>query len=691
MGFSPDTAPLDPPENDLQVGATPFGIPGGVADCGSLAALSGIPCNLEANLSAPRDPSLRIIIGNETKIGAREGGLLFEHGSDRALLINDRGNPRLALPGPLARSLTGRDPKREDALLLERFLKGLGANGSYHDCPLPAGNKGVFRASGEGPDFGPKDCGPLGIVTLEGLGLGHLAAMLVALPGCVGVTALEASPAIAAACLWVSDLRDCLASGALRIVCGKDVSGFRNVGTHTIRRPYVTRFFTDSYKPLQERAMECAGVRQTALADGLLGGPPTVEHARDAQEAGVAPLPPLPGVTPVPGRPASSPTPAGSLKKRRLLFFKSGYYLDPELRRASVALGHHTGSWGIEDFKDQSKDRGNDYRRLLEKIKSFRPDMVVTVNHLGFDTDGLLSSILARLGIPAASWFVDSPWYILGAARLAPYPGLTAFSWDSDYLGVLKGLGFPRAYHLPLATDEGVFARKPAKGPTTRDIGFVGDSLEAATGKYLMLAGLRRDALAKVDRLARDFLSDRHALVPDPGPSFKGLGKAEALNLSALVTWRASRLWRRDVLQAMPKDRLTIAGDAAWAGLVPGAALQGQVGYYTGLRGFYQGTKVNLNITSAQMKGGLNQRVFDVPASGSFLLTDKRGQLDGIFREGTEVATYGDPEEARELALFYLTHEPAREGMAKRAREKVLGAHLYRHRLPKLVEMTLGG
>jgi spore maturation protein CgeB len=435
---------------------------------------------------------------------------------------------------------------------------------------------------------------------------------------------------------------------------------------HTLRRPYVPRLFPGLYPPL---------------------GPPGRGPGPAGEGAGPA-APPEPGPGARPGA-----------RKRRLLFFQSGYYLDPELRRASLALGHDTASWDIEDFKDPLKDRGGDYRRLLEAIKSFRPEMVLTVNHLGFDTEGLLSSILARLGIPAASWFVDIPWYILGGAKLAPYPGLTAFSWDSDYLGVLRDLGFPRAFHLPLATDEGVFPGKgPPGGPapgSQRDIAFVGDSLEAATGKYLRLAGLGPESLPRVDALARAFLADP-ASIP-PAPLLEGAGgllaeaTGGALALSALVTWRASRLWRVRVLQRMPRGRLSIAGDKAWAGLVPWAALPGPVDYYRGLAGFYRGTKVNLNITSAQMKGGLNQRVFDVPAAGGFLLTDRRAQLSGLFEEGREVVSYAGPGEARELARFYLRNAPARERVSRAARGIILRRHLYRHRLPEIVARTLGG
>jgi spore maturation protein CgeB len=160
--------------------------------------------------------------------------------------------------------------------------------------------------------------------------------------------------------------------------------------------------------------------------------------------------------------------------------------------------------------------------------------------------------------------------------------------------------------------------------------------------------------------------------------------------LSALVTWRASRVWRHKVLRELPGELLSVAGDkSAWQALLPEAReLLERLNYYNDLCPFYRQSKVNLNITSAQMKTGLNQRVFDVPASGAFLLTDDRAQGEALFAPG-ELVSYSCPGEARELAHYYLTHDMEREKIALKSHKRVLERHLYRHRLPKLIELAL--
>ncbi|MGL4209780.1 MAG: glycosyltransferase family protein, partial [Candidatus Adiutrix sp.] len=107
--------------------------------------------------------------------------------------------------------------------------------------------------------------------------------------------------------------------------------------------------------------------------------------------------------------------------------------------------------------------------------------------------------------------------------------------------------------------------------------------------------------------------------------------------------------------------------------------------YYRELSPFYQNTAINLNITSRQMKTGLNQRIFDVPASGAFLLTDYRQQIENVFELGREIITYKSPEEALDLARFY-THNPhERQKIAQAALTRVKNCHLYRFRLAEII------
>jgi spore maturation protein CgeB len=92
------------------------------------------------------------------------------------------------------------------------------------------------------------------------------------------------------------------------------------------------------------------------------------------------------------------------------------------------------------------------------------------------------------------------------------------------------------------------------------------------------------------------------------------------------------------------------------------------------LLGLYNTTKVVLNITNwdPARYPALNQRVFDVPATGAFLLTDYSPELEEHYRIGEEIACFGSVEELKDKARYYLAHDAGREAISRRGYEKDL-------------------
>lgn len=380
---------------------------------------------------------------------------------------------------------------------------------------------------------------------------------------------------------------------------------------------------------------------------------------------------------------------------QRLLLFQGGYFLDREIQNAAAELGLETAAW---NFQRRLAGDGREFSDLLNLVKRFRPEMILTVNHLGFDAEGLLEDAFTRLNLPVATWFVDSPVFILKDYR--PGPLVSAFTWDSDYRGWLEQKGFGAVHYLPLAADNTFFKPSAAVSAGAFKVSFVGDSLTEATEKYLKKifppTGLApNDFMASVDLAAEKFLCDPTLL---PGPELLNsiarkvniYWSGERFNdLAALITWRASRIKRLKTLAAFNPQILTVAGDEHWRELLklPQGAWRPPVDYYAGLADFYRRSRVNLNITSGQMKSGLNQRVFDVPACGAFLLSDNQGQLPGLFEPGREALIYQDPDEAVSLSNWYKEHDRQREKIAAAAHKRVLARHLYRHRLREILEL----
>jgi spore maturation protein CgeB len=102
----------------------------------------------------------------------------------------------------------------------------------------------------------------------------------------------------------------------------------------------------------------------------------------------------------------------------------------------------------------------------------------------------------------------------------------------------------------------------------------------------------------------------------------------------------------------------------------------------------YNSSKIVLNISGWDPARftGLNQRVFDVPATGAFLLTDYSPELKEFYEIGEEIVCFAEIEELREKALYFLEHEDERETIARRGFERALTLPTIDDRMRTVIE-----
>jgi len=373
------------------------------------------------------------------------------------------------------------------------------------------------------------------------------------------------------------------------------------------------------------------------------------------------------------------------------------YFLTKDLKKALVRMGHRVVS--VPCSKEDST--GDVIQRVAKAVIEFRPDFLFSVNHLGFDEGGELTRFLESIELPAAVWYVDSPDVII-----SPYAGncsdiVALFVWDWAYVDSLRKKGYSRVEFLPLATDEACF--KPVivshrvRRKFAADVGFVGSSLvvsfEEAFTKLSPESSSYVEVCAK--SLFELFIRGEGKLfqqVLDKFPVevrsfYDSLCRVERAYFEAAVLWKATHLYRLFYLKKLESFRPVIHGDAHWRKVLNGPfRIKRLLRYYDELPLFYRCCLVNINITSLQMPTGVNQRVFDVPACGGFLLTDYRESLRELFRVGEEVVVYRSPDEIEDLVRYYLSHEAERRKVVQRARERVLGEHTYKARVEKIVK-----
>jgi spore maturation protein CgeB len=107
----------------------------------------------------------------------------------------------------------------------------------------------------------------------------------------------------------------------------------------------------------------------------------------------------------------------------------------------------------------------------------------------------------------------------------------------------------------------------------------------------------------------------------------------------------------------------------------------------------FNATAVNLNLHSSTHVNGIdprgdfvNPRTFELAAAGAFQLVDERTLLPPLFRAGTEVATFTDAGQLRDLVRHWLARPEERMALAAAGRARVLAEHTYRHRMVTLLE-----
>ncbi|RJP79183.1 MAG: hypothetical protein C4524_05655 [Candidatus Zixiibacteriota bacterium] len=395
------------------------------------------------------------------------------------------------------------------------------------------------------------------------------------------------------------------------------------------------------------------------------------------------------------------------------LVLDGGYFLVREIVRGLEELGHR--AYVVLLPQDAPGDASRQFAEFLKTLalaaRDLRARALITVNHLGFDREGMLTGFLARLRLPTLVWYVDSPRYILRnpAANASPWVG--TFVWDPSYLPWMQAQGFDRAHYLPLGVDPATFAVAARNAGRDDTLVFVGDSMAATTAKAWgklppELTGQLADTGSAAAKAAQHFgvLAGNGGFRTPPWEVLRqtvaecgeisGLTEEASLDLESFLALEATRNRRVEFMRRLAAEAdlpLAIHGDQGWKAALNGKGegrveLRGEADYYGGLPGLYAQAGAVLNLTGMQMPAALNQRCYDVPAAGGFLLTDDQPALAEQFEPGREAVTFASPDELADKWRYYRSHPAEREQIVRRGRERALKQHTYRHRLGEMLE-----
>lgn len=105
-----------------------------------------------------------------------------------------------------------------------------------------------------------------------------------------------------------------------------------------------------------------------------------------------------------------------------------------------------------------------------------------------------------------------------------------------------------------------------------------------------------------------------------------------------------------------------------------------------------QSSKIILNINKIgwhSIESGINLRVFEALAAGSFLLTEDSTELRELFTPGEELETFSNQEELKAKIAYYLKHDTERERIAKQGQAKFLSLYTWPERVKILMQQIM--
>ena len=291
--------------------------------------------------------------------------------------------------------------------------------------------------------------------------------------------------------------------------------------------------------------------------------------------------------------------------------------------------------------------------------------------------------------IRKVTWFLDDPQFLVDR----PFePFEHVFVFDDAYLPAAKAWGGASVTHLPLAAD--MERAGTYDGKWACPVSFVGGLQDQSARR----AQLPPEMAAYCDRLVELHLAGRHRsfqqLVVDepfaPGKQIQLTGQ-----VCHFLYWEANIRYRMRMLESLVDLGLAIYGNEDWIPLIERTPLEscfrGGIDPVTELPHLFTSCAVNINLHSVQCRGSLNQRDYNAPIAGGFLVSDWVPGAGRHFEPGREAVYVSSAADMRMAVQYYLEHPELRGGIVNAARERVVRDHTYAHRAGSILRAIDAG
>jgi spore maturation protein CgeB len=275
------------------------------------------------------------------------------------------------------------------------------------------------------------------------------------------------------------------------------------------------------------------------------------------------------------------------------------------------------------------------HRILLTRIKSFRPDFIMTIKGDCLDS-GLIDQIRSTFSIPIVNYWIDDPFYLHLSKQVSPHYDIF-FTNAEQCLEEHTRAGCKNVKFLSFGFDAKLHRKmvltEDEKRTFGSDISFTGTLSEERIEMLKGLAGLDLKiwSLPEVTHI-KDFDVWSTPLRPDH-PLFQHITGAS--------------VWGDDMVRVCNASKIVL----------------------------------NLHIQDTP-----TMRDFEVTACGAFLLTNHVRGLERFFEIGSEIACFKSTNEFHELTRYYLSHPEERMVIAQEGYKRSIREHGYSVRMKQVID-----
>lgn len=385
----------------------------------------------------------------------------------------------------------------------------------------------------------------------------------------------------------------------------------------------------------------------------------------------------------------------------KILFYRYGSICEPDIFNTFQELGHTVYENNTEIY-NKNPVLGKIIKEISSFIQLHPIDCIFSINFYP-----MLSEICQIYHIRYISWIVDAPVLELYASSIKNSYNRT-FIFDYTLYSEICGFNQENIFYLPLATNisskEKVIADAVLKSSVdySAKISFIGslytekcpyDSigplseysrgyLEAVMnaqkniyGYYFIEELLTDELIAEIKSLCTEYY-------PIPETSFL---TDRRLISQYYIGSKITSMERIHTMELLSRHFPTTIYTGSDTSFLPDLTNRGTAKTLTEMPVIFHSSNINLNTTSKSIRSGIPLRLWDIMASGGFVLSNFQSELPEYFESGIHLDTYASMGELLEKCDYYLSHEKQRKEIAANALEEIKSKHTYHIRVENLL------